>query len=54
MYALWVVQYMVNDVLCNTRSVHKWLFSLCIPNVEWKMGAYQNFTSDSALLLIKD
>ena len=42
----------LNDVLCNTRGVYKWVFSLCIPNVKWKMGAYQNATSDCTLLLI--
>ena len=34
---------MFNDVLCNPRGIHKWVFCLCLPPyVYWKMGAYQN------------
>ena len=41
----WVVQYMLNYVLNNSRGVHRQVFHLCMPPyVYWKIEVYQNVT----------
>ena len=31
LYALWVVQYMLNAALCNHGGENKWVFCFCMP-----------------------
>ena len=41
----WVVHYMLNYVLNNSRGVHRQVFHLCMPPyVYWKIEVYQNVT----------